>query len=128
MPARCSIRSSTIGSSMPISSPAGRGVAPNRAFQSPLLGAIDEERRRQYELGGGRWETECVLTAAYRPPKKTRSRVAGVFATGGEGATDWRAEWERYRRALMDLEDRFRGRSGSPARLRRSCSRTCTAR
>jgi type IV secretion/conjugal transfer VirB4 family ATPase len=88
--------------------PAG-GYAPEGAFPSLVLGALDEERRRQYALGGGRWETECFVTAAYRPPNKTRNRIARIFATGGESATDWGAEWERYRRSLIDLEDRLQG-------------------
>lgn len=85
------------------------GHAPPGAFLSLALGAVDDERRRQYELGGGRWETECFVTAAYRPPKRTRNRTARVFTTNREGATDWGAEWERYRRALIDLEDRLQG-------------------
>ena len=88
--------------------PAG-GYAPEGAFPSLVLGALDDERRRQYALGGGRWETECFVTAAYRPPNKTRNRIARIFATGGESATDWGAEWERYRRSLIDLEDRLQG-------------------
>lgn len=85
------------------------GYAPPGAFASPALRALDEERRRQYELGGGRWETECFVTAAYRPPQRTRNRLARIFATGGESPTDWGAEWERFRRALIDLEDRLQG-------------------
>lgn len=88
--------------------PAG-GYAPAGAFQNVVLRALDEERRRQYQLGGGRWETECFVTVAYRPPKQTRNRLARVFATGGESTTDWAAEWERYRRALIDFEDRLQG-------------------
>jgi type IV secretion system protein VirB4 len=85
------------------------GYAPPGAFRSLALGAIDEERRGQYQTGGGRWETECFVTASYRRPTRTRNRLARVFATGGETATDWGAEWERYRRALIDLEDRLQG-------------------
>jgi type IV secretion system protein VirB4 len=85
------------------------GHAPPGAFRSLALGAIDDERRRQYELGGGRWETECFVTAAYRPPNRTRNRTARVFTTDQESATDWGAEWEHYRRALIDLEDRLQG-------------------
>ena len=83
------------------------GHAPRGAFPSAALGVIDAERREQYELGGGRWETECYLTAAHRRPTRTRNRFAAMFATGVEREADWGAEWERYRRALIDLEDRL---------------------
>lgn len=85
------------------------GYAPPGAFPVPALAALDEERRLQYEAGGGRWETECFLTAAYRPPRRARGRLARAFALGGGGAADWGGEWERYRRALLDLEDRLHG-------------------
>jgi len=88
--------------------PAG-GYAPEGAFPNVILGALDEERRRQYEVGGGRWETQCFVTAAYRPPHQTRNWVARLFATGGDAGTDWGGEWERYRRALVELEDRLQG-------------------
>lgn len=85
------------------------GYAARGAFRSRVLAAIDDERRQQYELGGGRWETECFATAAYRRPSRTRNRLARIFATGGEAGADWSAEWERFRRALIDLEDRLQG-------------------
>ncbi|HET6229550.1 MAG TPA: hypothetical protein VFE05_05670 [Longimicrobiaceae bacterium] len=85
------------------------GYAPAGAFPGAVLAALDEERRRQYETGGGRWETECYVTAAYRPPADAPSRLATVFATGEGRRTDWAGEWERYRRALTDLGDRLEG-------------------
>lgn len=83
------------------------GYAPPGAFRSPVLAAIDHERRLSYE-GGGKWETECFATAAYRPPRGSKNRLARVFATGG-AAMDWSGEWDRYQRSLVDLEDRLQG-------------------
>ena len=88
--------------------PAG-GYAEQGAFPFPALDVLDAERRKQYAAGGGRWDTECFVTAAYRPPRRTRNRLAQLFSTGGESAEDWGAEWARYRRALDDYEDRLQG-------------------
>lgn len=85
------------------------GYAPHGAFPFLTLEALDEERRRQYDAGGGRWETECFLTAAYRPPVRVRNRLARLFATGGEPQGDWGTAWEAFGRALTDLEDRLSG-------------------
>jgi type IV secretion/conjugal transfer VirB4 family ATPase len=49
-------------------------------------------------------------SAFLRPRTDRRRRRAIAWpAYSPPAATDWRAEWERFRRSLMDLEDRLQG-------------------
>lgn len=85
------------------------GYAPAGAFPQPALTAIDEERRTAYGEGGGKWESECYMTVAYLPPVDSRGWIARIFSTGGTSGLDWEAEWDRFRRRIVDMEDRLQG-------------------
>lgn len=85
------------------------GYAPCGAFPEAALRALDEERRLQYETDGTRWESECFVTIAYRPARQATRWLGRFFATGGVDELSATEEWERFRSALLDFEDRLVG-------------------
>lgn len=90
-----------------------RFAAPGQALQGhfpfPVLGVLNDETRRLYAAGGGRWVSRCFLTASYSPPRDARNGLARLFSTRQAADYDWGAEWPRYQRALTELEDRLSG-------------------
>lgn len=79
---------------------------PPGAFPDATTGLIDEERRVQYSVGHGTYESVYALTVTYLPPREVQERLGGWFVEGeGEAGPGYEAVLRSFRRQLVELED-----------------------
>jgi type IV secretion/conjugal transfer VirB4 family ATPase len=75
------------------------GYPPDAAshFPDPVTRAIDDERRRHFETGGGHYESQHALILTYRPPEPRRSGLARYIYSDHESRS------ATYADSVLDL-------------------------